>query len=263
MIPQLSILISTCDKFSDLWEAHINLYRKNWQGDFCKTYLVTDKATSRCFDGVEIIVADEGLDFPMRIKYALDFIETPYVLLTLDDYFLIENVDNEKIKYLVERSEAERIDYLLLYDRRITKEKYYKPIEKITPIELNKKYALTLYPAIWSVEFLRKTVPGNLSPWLYEASLTQAAIKENANCQFSQAGTFDILDVIRKGKVLHKAKYYFTKNNINLGDRPAISRMIEVKLAIMDWISWYSPKWLFRIVKKTAKRFGMTFYSDN
>jgi hypothetical protein len=263
MISKLSILISTCDKFSDLWEAHIDLYLKNWHGGFCKTYLVTDKATTRHFEDVKIIVADNGLDFPMRIKYALDFIETPYVLLTLDDYFLFKNVYNEKIKYLVDCCETQSIDYLLLYDRRMTKEKHYKSIETITPIDLNKKYALTLYPAIWSVEFLRKTVPGNLSPWHYEVSLTQAAIKENANCQFSQAGTFDILDVIRKGKVLHKAKHYFTQNNINIGDRPTISRIIEVRLAFMDWISWYSPRWLFRIVKKTAKRFGLKFYSDN
>lgn len=263
MDTKLSVLISSCDKFSDLWDAHMELYRKNWQAQPCKTYLVTDKPTDRHFDGVEIIVAEENMDFPMRINYALQYIDTPYVLVTLDDYFLIDTVEARNITVLENLAEENQIDYLLLYDRRKTNPKRYTALDMLQPIDLTKKYALTLYPAIWSVDFLRKTVKEDLSPWLYEASLTKTAIAENAKCQFSHTGTFCMLDVIRKGKVLHKAHRYFRRHRIDIGDRPIISRWVEIKLAIMDVISWYTPRKLFMLIKKIARKCGARFYSED
>lgn len=263
MDTKLSVLISSCDKFSDLWETHIAMYRKHWQAQPCKTYLVTDKPTDRRFEGVEIVVAEETMDFPMRIKYALQYVDTPYVLVTLDDYFLIDPVKQENLAALVKNAEEQQIDYLLLYDRRKTNPRRYTTTDVLQPIDLTKKYALTLYPAIWSVEFLKKTVKEDLSPWLYEASLSGTAIKENANCQFSHTGTFNILDVIRKGKVLHKARRYFRRHGIDIGDRPVISRWFEIKLAVMDVVSWYTPRKLFVWIKKIARKCGAKFYSED
>lgn len=257
-----SLLISTCDKFSDLWDTHISFLRKNWVGDFWKVYMVTDRPTDKSYDGVEIIVAESGLDFPMRIRYALDFIKTDYVLLTLDDYFLIEKAYSEKLEYLVGRAEMENIDYLLLYDRRKTNPKKYESIDKLVPIDLNQKYSVNLYPAIWSKEFLENSVNGDLSPWLYEPTLTNYAKNQNAKCCFSHSGAFAVLDVVRKGKVLHKARSYFKKHNVDIGERPTISRLTEIKLTVMDIISRYAPKRLFKMLKKVAKACGMRFYSE-
>ena len=263
MSKNASLLISTCDKFSDLWDTHISFLRKKWVGDFWKVYMVTDRPTDKSYDGVEIIVAESGLDFPMRIRYALDFIKTDYVLLTLDDYFLIEKAYSEKLEYLVGRAEMENIDYLLLYDRRKTNPKKYESIDKLVPIDLNQKYSVNLYPAIWSKEFLKNSVNGDLNPWLYEPTLTNYAKNQNAKCCFSHSGAFVVLDVVRKGKVLHKANSYFKKHNVDIGDRPIISRFIEIKLAFMDLISWYMPKRLFKIIKKAAMICGMKFYSED
>lgn len=45
-----SIIISTCDKFSDLWDAHILLLNQNWADRNVETFLVTDKPTDRTFE---------------------------------------------------------------------------------------------------------------------------------------------------------------------------------------------------------------------
>lgn len=262
MTENLAVLISSCDKFSDLWEEHIRLYRENWKGESVKTFLVTDKATDANFEGVEIITAPSDYDFPMRIKYALQFIAAPYVLLTLDDYFTVNNIESKDIFYLADRAYNEKIDYLMLYDRRKDSSRKFLPIEVLEEIDLNKKYALTLYPAIWNKDFLAKTVKDDLSPWLYEVSLTKTAVEEGAKCFFSPAGTFRILDVVRKGKVLHKADRYFKSHGINIGDRPKISYLTEFKLAFMDALSWYAPKKLIGALKKIGRKFGMSFYSE-
>lgn len=259
----VSLLISTCDKFSDLWDEHIALLRQHWKGEIWKTYLVTDKQTNREYDGIEIIVAGEDKDFPMRIKYAAEHIDTDYILLTLDDYFIINDVDPIKLNHLVEKAENENISYLKLYDRRMTNPSKYESIEALRKIDLSKKYAITLYPALWKRKFLLDSVQGDMTPWKYESYLTTFARKEKAKCMFSHTGLFDILDVVRKGKILHKADKYFKCNGIDIGNRPIISRTTEIKLLIMDWISWYAPRRIFLKVKKMAKLLGMKFYSDD
>ncbi len=259
----VSLLISTCNKFSDLWDLHIEFLKKNWVGELWKVYMVTDCPTDKQYENVEIIVADGGLDFPARIKYALDFIDTDYVLLTLDDYFLIEKTYAEKLDYLAERAKKEQIDYLLLYDRRYLNPKKYEDIESLRSIDLNERYSVNLYPAIWNKSFLKNSVKEDLSPWQYEPTLTKYAKEANGNCMFSHNGVFDILDVIRKGKLLHKAKRYLKKNGFELPERPTVSYFTEIKLEVMAQISWHAPKWLFHLLKKTAKAFGMKFYNED
>lgn len=108
MASNLSVLISSCDKFSDLWNENINAYRKHWKNNKCETFLVTDKNTSWIKKGITLVVAEGQNDFPLRIKYALNQIKTQYVLVTLDDYFLIDDVSNNKLSYLVKRMENEK-----------------------------------------------------------------------------------------------------------------------------------------------------------
>ena len=263
MDSKLSILISSCDKFSDLWEENIKAYKKYWVNNPHKTYLVTDKHSTWDDEDVNLIVANGQNDFPLRIKYALNSIKSKYILVTLDDYFLINSVSNEKIDYLLKRMESENIQYLSLYNRRVTKEKKYKKLEELTPIDLSWKYAITLYPAIWETEFLRNAIKEDMSPWMFEPSLTKTAIALGANCQASLSGVYDILDVVRKGKVLHKADRYFRKNNIDIGRRQRISYFTEMKLFIMDLISWYMPKNISKRLKKLLKKLGFTFYSED
>lgn len=262
MKDKLSVLISSCDKFSDLWDENIKAYRKQWQNNECDTFLVTDKKTDWSAENVNVIAVEGQNDFPLRIKAALENVKTPYVLVTLDDYFLIKPVENDKINYLVDRMIKEDIQYLSLYSRRTKKENDFLPLDNLVSVNLSARYAVNLYPAIWNVEFLKKTVKEDVSPWQYEASLTKTAFEENANCKNSLAGTFEILDVVRKGKVLHKAQKYFKKNNINIGDRPSISYAMEFKLWSMEFLSHNLPKPFFKFVKNIAKKCGMKFYSE-
>ena len=259
----VSLLVSTCDKFSDLWDEHIAHLRKHWIGESWRIYLVTDKPTDRRYEGIEIIVAGEDKDFPMRIKYAAQHIESDFILLSLDDYFIINDIYEEKLRLLVDRAYNDHIDYLKLYDRRMTDPAKYEPVEKLNKIDLSKKYAITLYPAIWNRAFLYKSVLSDMTAWKYEPSLTEYARNNNANCMFSHAGLFDILDVVRKGKVLNKANRYFNTHGIDIGDRPRISRITEIKLLIMDYISWYTPRGIFVAGKRILKKLGKTFYSED
>ena len=107
---------------------------------------------------------------------------------------------------MAERAKKEQIDYLLLYDRRYLNPKKYEDIESLRSIDLNERYSVNLYPAIWNKSFLKNSVKEDLSPWQYEPTLTKYAKEANGNCMFSHNGVFDILDVIRKGSFCTRQK---------------------------------------------------------
>ena len=41
----ITCLIFSCDKFSDLWDANLKLFRENWPERDFETFIVTDKPT--------------------------------------------------------------------------------------------------------------------------------------------------------------------------------------------------------------------------
>ena len=137
-------------------------------------------------------------------------------------------MDSSRIYYLAERATNDSIDYLLLYDRRYVKKRCYSNLETLQKLDLNEPYAINLYPAIWNKRFFMKCVVEGESPWSFEPKLTNLARENNAICFYSKSGSFDILDVVRKGKILHKDNKYFRKNNIII-DRPLVKRSTEFK----------------------------------
>ena len=89
---ELTLLIFSCDKFSDLWDGQVKLLEKYWHDRRIQTYIVTDKENNRKFGNVELLCAGEDADFTDRVRYALNQVKTEYVMITLDDYFLIQHV---------------------------------------------------------------------------------------------------------------------------------------------------------------------------
>jgi hypothetical protein len=258
---KLTLTIHTCDKFSDLWDTNIQLLNQNWADRNIRTLLVTDKQTERCFDNVEIFAAGEGAEMSERLAAILPHINTKYVLVTLDDYFLTKKILTESILKLVSVMDKENIDYIRLFKIPNSKERLenYKTLYKI---DLSGNYKVNLYPGIWRKSFLEKTVAIPLNAWQYEVSLTKTARECNAKCVMSKGKEFEILDVIRKGKILHKANRYLRKNNIYLDSREVIDYKTELRIFIFSMGKKILPNSLARRVKLFLIKKGYKFYSD-
>lgn len=260
------VIISTCDKFSDLWDAHVLLMNQNWQ-DRGRTWLVTDAPTQRIFPKVDVISTGEGMEITQRLKVALERVETEYILLTLDDYFLTAPIDTDALQKSLRVMQEENLDYMRLYanaEYRLRRENAVEfpnhPGYYLRDVSQG-NYKISLYPGLWRTDFMRKTLDKPLNAWQYEVALTPMAHALNARCAISNHNEFPFLDVIRKGKVLRKANRYFQKNPIYQSDRPVRTVWEEVKLDTRTWIGRLLPKPLFRAAKRLMIKLGMEFYS--
>lgn len=253
----LTVMIQTCDAFSDLWEPHLRLLDRNWP-DRPETWLVTDAPTNLRFPGVKVLSAGAGAHMPQRLVAALPYIESPYILLTLDDYFPIRPISTERLLSLVDIMEREGLDYIRLFSDPPS---FQRMENGLYAIDLSVDYAVNLYPGIWRKDFLEKTLI-SADIWAYEVSLTHTARREQARCALSRGREFPILDVVRKGKLLHRAARYLKKQGLYRGRREVISWREELRILLFNTGKKLLPRPAAWWVKAFLRRRGFRFYSD-
>ncbi len=262
---KLTLLIHSCDKFSDLWPAHIKLLNQNWPDRGIRTILLTDKPRDDKYDGVEIIGAGDGKEITERIRHVLPLIDTEYVLVTLDDYFPIYPIDTAKIERLVTVMNKVGYDYIRLFKEPTCCNLSRTSDKDIFSFTLDNEYVVNLYVGIWRKNFIANTLSEkSLSAWDYEVSLTPIAAQLSAKCAMSIGNEFPILDVVRKGKILRNAAQFLNRHGLYNGDRPIRTRketvLLYVKTQMRKLLS-YGPKPLFRFAQKSMICLGMKSFS--
>ena len=262
---KVTCLILSCDKFSDLWDGNVKLFHENWPDKDFVTYLVTDKPTDRSLLGVEILFAGEDVEWSDRLKYALQFVKTDYVFVTLDDYFLIKKVDSPKMEDYLRLMIDGEYDYLRFYPRpkRATRDQL-SDHKGIYHVDASCNYSVNLYSCLWTKKFLEYTVQEPKNAWMFEISLSKQAVSYGAKCLCSYNDDYVILDVVRKGKILHKANNYFKKHpGIYEGNRELQSWKYEAKLWVKTICGRNTPTFLLPLFRKIYTLFGGQSITNN
>ena len=159
----------------------------------------------------------------------------------------------------------ENIDYVRLFPKpERAKKEQIDGYAGVYQIDNNVLYCVNLYSGIWKKKFLESTLKSSMTPWSYEVSLAKCAREYGAKCAVSLRDEFIILDVVRKGKLLHKALRYFKKNpGIYEGERPVNSWKYEIVLGFQIFMADHLPLWAHKPVKKVMNMFGKQFFSDD
>lgn len=265
---KITCLIFSCDKFSDLWDGNLKMFRKNWPDRDFKTYIVTDKPTNYTFSDVKIIAAGADLEWSDRLKYALQFVETDYVFVTLDDYFLIKSVDNQRMESLVDLMIKDNYDYIRLYHKpKNATGCEVEGYSDLYHIKNETNYSVNLYSGFWSKKFMEYCVCKPRTAWMFEVSLHEQAVNYNARCLVNYRKDYVILDVVRKGKLLHYAVKYFKKHpGIYEGNREKQSAIYEINIWCKTFVQEHTPSFMFKVVRKIYVKLGgqsFTYQRDN
>ena len=209
---RLTLLIHSCGAYSDLWDGQMTMLRRNWSDREISTLILTDtNPQAYRYEDAEILCAGEKKEITERIAFALPHIQTEYVFVTLDDYYLLKSVDNGRIAYLLEQMDQQGLDYIRLFPDPPSKDRIGDGLYRIHQEEKKSSYYVNLYAGIWRRSFMEKTIGESMNAWQYEVSLTPLIRKWNTPCAMTNGEEYVILDVVRKGKLLHKAAKYFKK----------------------------------------------------
>ena len=155
----LDILIMSCDKYDDCWQPFSTLYNKYFSNNY-KTYIVTETKDCEYFDTIKKTGA-----WTKRLREALQDLDSDYVLLMLDDYFIRNKVDNERIEYALNNFEDNTawFNFEKAYDLNDTPSQY-KGFKKRN----NGICKTSCQAGIWNREKLIELLNVNCSPWEWE-----------------------------------------------------------------------------------------------
>lgn len=253
----ITILVSTCDNYHDLWSNNKILFDRFWPNHPRIIYFSDKNSFETDFD----VFCAGNVEFSSRLKKVLDNVTTKYVFLTLDDYLLDAFIDDKSFEFCLNFFEKNNADYFRFFKRTKVKGKFVERRHKIKRLPLTKKaYEINLYPSIWKTESLRRIIKNEEDIWKFEVRMTRRA-KENQYLAFASYDSqiFHFVDTIRKGKYLRGAYKFLKKQNLYISDRQKRTILETLFLAIRTFFSEHLPEKIKTFLKQKS---GKVYFSD-
>lgn len=166
----VTILVSSCDTYSDLWEPFFILWRK-YASDLNVKILLNTESLDFQMEGLDI----ECVHFPnekwygKRFLNALSKVKTKYVISVLDDFFLRSPINLELIKTVVQWMEEDPDIACFNCDPNQVYHEYeaekFPGFHRIPP---GNDYTLSMQAGIWRTDKLKQFWKPYCSPWEWE-----------------------------------------------------------------------------------------------
>ncbi len=171
----VTVLVNSCDKYEDVWEPFFTILKKQWPE--CEQYQIvlnTEEKVYNCdFMNITTICGGKGKTWSQRLKYVLGQIESDYILYFLEDFFLLEKVNNETLQEALALIQSDNsIGYIGL---KYQKERNYRDpalidnsvrfINKDNVITVNRINSMT---ALWNKQWLVSLLRDHETPWEFE-----------------------------------------------------------------------------------------------
>lgn len=168
----VTILVNSCDLYEDTWYPFFKLLQIQWPDCPYRIVLNTETKKYNCpFMNVETINSGTDLSWTARLKYALNKIDSEFVLFFLEDFFLLKPVRteafNEALNIIKQNKDVGLIHYTPT-EKDMPEPKndlencfYELPVRKRT---LRTRVAVSLFRK----DYFLKLLYCDENPWQYE-----------------------------------------------------------------------------------------------
>lgn len=248
---KFSIIISSCDKYSDLWLPLGNLYKKYWKNCNYDIYLITESLNFKEVTNLDINIKTININsiyWSQRLKLALKSkkIINKNVLLVLDDFFLQSKVIDNIIEKYFNNFIKFRMHMLRLVARP-SPQKKNKFLNNIGKIENFEKYAISSQAAFWKKNILINQLNDKENIWQFEINGSQRLRNKNVNFYGVYKDIFPYKHhVIERGKWF--PWYYMKFRNMKIG----VSNKRET-MNIFETAIWITKKIFIGYFKNLIK----------
>ena len=152
-----SILVLSCDKYEPCWRPFFKLLDKYWEGH-PSVYLVTESKKCEYCNTINI----NSDIWSRRFLGALREIESDYVLVMLDDFFIRDYVDIDRIDNIEFTSD------IICYNFEL---EYREPALRLNEWDIQKNnqvYLNSCQPTLWNKKLLMQRLYNSLNPQEWE-----------------------------------------------------------------------------------------------
>jgi hypothetical protein len=165
----LTLLISSCDKYAPCWIAFCHGLKKYWPDHPQKVCLITNHLVAPCGKSLRL---GEDLGWAVNLIQALRLIETDFILYAQEDYWIKQSVPDPLIQDYLAHLEADRSDYIRLYPAP-GPDHPWEADQRLGVMDASAKYRTSLQMALWRKTTLLDLLDPNESPWDFEIKGTE------------------------------------------------------------------------------------------
>lgn len=171
----VALVVSSCDKYEDAWYPYFELIKKYWSGHPQKIYLITEEKSFHC-PGLNIQVCnfDKSLTWSERLYYTLNTIESKYIIFSLEDFFLLDYVKQERIEECIGWMEDNpQIAVCRLFSSNHPNLKSTEKYRDFYIADNTVGFRLETQAALWNRETLISFIDLKENPWQFEQEGTK------------------------------------------------------------------------------------------
>ncbi len=232
-IEKLTILVSSCDKYASLWDPFFASLFKQWP-----TLLTVNRhipimliANNKHYPDprVQMINISQETSWSDNMLLALEKINSKYVLLMLDDYWVINPVQEMQLDEILQIMQKEDIAMTQLtynnpefhYGVRHPKLKYAIYTNKYA------QYKASLQVAIWDKHALQFLLRSGENPWEFEINGTKRSHGYPARfLNIEKNYPIEYLNATRQGHIEQAALDYVHQHHLPFkqGDLPVLDK---------------------------------------
>lgn len=165
---QCTFLVSSCDKYEEAWHPYFSLLMKNWPDCPFDVVLSTE---SKKYTEYNVRTINKSGNWGERLIYVLNEIQTPYVIFSLEDFFLQRKVRSDRVVDCLEFMMT-HCNVACIYFNRISgycvEPSDLDGFTKMVPNDEYNEYILNCQMGLWNKDFLIRTLKKIEDPWSFE-----------------------------------------------------------------------------------------------
>lgn len=196
----ITLLVGTCDKYNFLWNKFGLLFDKYWDHNIdIPRYFLSETLEFNDY-GFKSFLPGK-IPYSDCLKYALDRVDTEYVLWLQDDYFLRKTISKSQFDMYVQICQ-QGINRLGIHEDSRLYNKFHI-IGNMYALHQHSLYTISMQASIWNKEFFKSCLinHGSENPWEFEVN---GSIRLNSSMQhrilFDKQDTPWYNEAMRKGE---------------------------------------------------------------
>lgn len=167
MNQRMTVVVKSCDLYSDLWEPMSEFLRRFWPDCPYEIVLVTESYELPLNTIFSRVIHTNNTQWSTSMLHMLDSLETPYFMLLLEDLWPSQPVVTNDIEHCLDLMESENIGSVQLQPNRLSG-KLCTADRNYSIVPFGVPYRVCASPGIWNVSFLRSILLPGESPWDFE-----------------------------------------------------------------------------------------------
>jgi hypothetical protein len=225
LIMYIPLLISSHSKASDLWPITAHFLKKHWKHK--PVFLGANGENSYGNVPIGWCYVNNGEDrsFCQSLRSYVEFLDSEYIILMLDDFIILEQVKQDQIEKAVNFLRQHEGVYFRLVPNPPGDKVVSNGIRRID-VRMGVPYITSLQMAIWKRSFLIELLKYNFSPWEFEtrAGKTTEALSHSDDFYVSEFPLVNYTHYVEKGKFYPFIRDIIEKEGLNLNSpRPFLS----------------------------------------